>query len=106
MFSDRLLAYLGQLDVRFGRSILATNVEQQASAVHPFSVAIPHGAVKGLQRRFAATRWASREIVGEGSLGVQLAAVPEVWRYGANEYDLHRVEARLDALQGPEPFAA
>jgi Epoxide hydrolase N terminus len=106
MFSDRLLACRGQLNVRFGRSILATNVEEQAGAIHPFSAAIPHEALVGLQRRFAATRWASREIVGERSLGVQLAAVPEVWRYWANESDLGRVEARLNALQGPELFAA
>jgi hypothetical protein len=105
MVSHRLLACLGQLNVRFGRSILATKVEQQASAVHPFSVAIPREALEG-PRRLAATRWPSREIVGDRSLSVQLAAVPEVCRYRANEHDLGRVEARLNAVQKPELFAA
>ena len=45
-----------------------------------------------------ATRWPSREIVGDRSQGVQLAAAQEVCRYWANEYDLGRVEARLNAL--------
>ena len=77
---------------------MATTVEQQAGAIRPFSVAIPHEALDDLGRRLAATRWPSREIVGDRSQGVQLAAAQEVCRYWANEYDLGRVEARLNAL--------
>ena len=84
--------------MRIGRSIVATTVEQQAGAIRPFSVAIPDEALDDLGRRLAATRWPSREIVGDRSQGVQLAAAQEVCRYWANEYDLGRVEARLNAL--------
>ena len=77
---------------------MASTVEQQAGAIRPFSVAIPHGALDDLRRRLAATRWPSREIVGDRSQGVQLAAAQEVCRYWANEYDLGRVEPRLNAL--------
>ena len=84
--------------MRIGRSIVATTVEQQAGAIRPFSVAIPDEALDDLGRRLAATRWPSREIVGDRSQGVQLAAAHEVCRYWANEYDLGRVEARLNAL--------
>ena len=84
--------------MRIGRSIVATTVEQQAGAIRPFSVAIPHEALDDLGRRLAATRWSSSEIVGDRSQGVQLAVAQEVCRYWANEYDLGRVEARLNAL--------
>src|SRR3984957_1655967 len=84
--------------MRIGRSVVVTNDEQQAGAIRPFSVAIPHEALDDLRRRLAATRWPSREIVDDRSQGVQLAAAQEVCRYWANEYDLGRVEARLNVL--------
>jgi pimeloyl-ACP methyl ester carboxylesterase len=77
---------------------VATAVEQQAGGIPPFSVAIPQEALDDLRRRLAATRWPSKEIVGDRSQGVQLAAAQEVCRYWENEYDLGRVEARLNAL--------
>jgi pimeloyl-ACP methyl ester carboxylesterase len=77
---------------------VATTSEQQAGTIRPFSVAIPHEALDDLRRRIVATRWPSREIVGDRSQGVQLAAAQEVCRYWANDYDLGRVEARLNAL--------
>ncbi len=76
---------------------MATTVEGKAGAILPFSVAIPHEALDDLQRRLAATRWPSKEIVSDRSQGVQLATAQEVCRYWANDYDLGRVQERLNA---------
>src|SRR6476659_82972 len=86
------------LHLRFGRSIVATTIEQRADAIRPFSVAIPHEALDDLRRRLAATRWPSRELVEDRSQGVQLAALQAVCGYWSNGYDVGRVEARLNAL--------
>jgi pimeloyl-ACP methyl ester carboxylesterase len=76
-----------------------TAVEPQAgSAIRPFSVAIPEGALEDLRRRLAATRWPSRELVEDRSQGVQLATIQALCRYWAGEYEERRVEARLNAL--------
>ena len=72
--------------------------DQQDDAVRPFSVAVPHEALDDLRLRVSLTRWPSREIVGDRSQGVQLATAQELCRYWVNEYDLDRVEARLNAL--------
>src|SRR6476469_9255245 len=86
------------LHLRFGRSIVATTIEQRADAIRPFSVAIPHEALDDLRRRLAATRWPSRELVEDRSQGVQLATIQAVASYWASEYELRRTEARLNAL--------
>jgi pimeloyl-ACP methyl ester carboxylesterase len=76
-----------------------TTVEQQAgSAIRPFQVEVPEEALTELRRRLAATRWPSRELVTDRSQGVQLATMQELARYWANDYDMRRVEARLNAL--------
>jgi pimeloyl-ACP methyl ester carboxylesterase len=76
-----------------------TTVEQQTgSAVHPFRARFPQEALDDLRRRLAATRWPSRELVGDRSQGVQLAPLQALCRYWAQEYDARRVEARLNAL--------
>src|SRR6476620_6716644 len=66
--------------------------------VHPFRVEIPSEAVDDLRRRIAATRWPSKELVGDRSQGVQLATIQELARYWTTDYDFGRVEARLNAL--------
>jgi pimeloyl-ACP methyl ester carboxylesterase len=76
-----------------------TTIEQQTgSAIRPFSVAVPDDALTDLRRRLAATRWPSRELVTDRSQGVQLAAMQELCRYWATEYDWRRCEARLNSL--------
>ncbi|SFK97828.1 epoxide hydrolase family protein [Geodermatophilus ruber] len=76
-----------------------TTVEQQAgSAVRPFRMEFPDEELIELRRRLAATRWPSKELVTDRSQGVQLATMQELARYWATDYDLHRVEARLNAL--------
>ncbi|MCU1617517.1 MAG: multidrug transporter [Frankiales bacterium] len=76
-----------------------TTVEQQAgSAIRPFHLEFPDEALDDLRRRIAATRWPSKELVDDRSQGVQLATIQAVARYWTTDYDLRRVEARLNAL--------
>ena len=69
-----------------------------ATEVRPFHVEIAEEQVDDLRRRIAATRWPTKELVADRSQGVQLATVQELARYWADEYDWHRLEARLNAL--------
>ena len=76
-----------------------TTIEQQAgSTVRPFTVQIPQEALDDLRRRLEGTRWPTRELVGDRSQGVQLAAMQALCRYWATEYDARRVASRLNAL--------
>jgi pimeloyl-ACP methyl ester carboxylesterase len=76
---------------------MSTTVET-AAAIGPFHVEVPGERIDDLRRRIAATRWPSKELVGDRSQGVQLAAMQELARYWLDEYDFGRVEARLNAL--------
>src|SRR5215204_3233879 len=67
-------------------------------AVRPFRVDVPEEDLDELRRRIAATRWPSKEPVDDRSQGVQLATMQELARYWTTDYDLRRVEARLNAL--------
>jgi pimeloyl-ACP methyl ester carboxylesterase len=71
--------------------------ETTTTAIRPFRVDLPDEALAELRRRIAATRWSSRELVTDRSQGVQLATIQELARYWANDYDLRRCEARLNA---------
>jgi len=66
--------------------------------IRPFRVDMPDEAVADLRRRIAATRWPSRELVGDRSQGVQLATIQELARYWAAEYDWRACQAELNAL--------
>jgi pimeloyl-ACP methyl ester carboxylesterase len=66
--------------------------------VRPFRVDVPQEALDDLRRRIGATRWPSGELVDDRSQGVQLATTQELARYWVTEYDLRRVESRLNAL--------
>ncbi len=66
--------------------------------VHSFQVEIPDEALDDLRRRIAATRWPSKELVGDRSQGVQLATLQELARYWATGYDWRKAEAKLNAL--------
>jgi pimeloyl-ACP methyl ester carboxylesterase len=71
---------------------------ETANKIRPFKIDIPEEELAELRRRIAATRWPSRELVDDRSQGVQLATIQELARYWATDYDLRRVEARLNAL--------
>src|SRR5580658_2301653 len=66
--------------------------------IRPFRVDVSDEAIADLRRRIAAVRWPSKELVADRSQGVQLAAVQELARYWATQYDWRRCEAKLNAL--------
>jgi pimeloyl-ACP methyl ester carboxylesterase len=69
-----------------------------ATAIRPFHVAVPEEALDDLRGRLAATRWTDKELVDDASQGVQLATIEALVRYWGADYDLRRVETRLNAL--------
>ena len=68
------------------------------NAIRPFRINVPEEALVDLRRRIAATRWPDREIVADGSQGVQLATTQKLARYWQTDYDWRKIEARLNAL--------
>ena len=66
--------------------------------IRPFRVDMPDEAIADLQRRIAAIRWPSKELVADRSQGVQLATMQELARYWVAEYDWRACEAKLNAL--------
>ncbi len=66
--------------------------------VRPFPIDIPAEKLDELRKRIGATRWPSKELVGDRSQGVQLATLQALARYWLDEYDFGRIEARLKAL--------
>src|SRR6201994_1721587 len=66
--------------------------------IRPFEVHVPAEDLADLQRRIAAARLPSKELVDDRSQGVQLATVQELARYWATDYDWRACEARLNAL--------
>jgi pimeloyl-ACP methyl ester carboxylesterase len=68
------------------------------TAVRPFRVRVSDAELADLKRRLAATRWPTRELVGDRSQGVQLSTLEALARYWATEYDWRRCEVKLNAL--------
>src|SRR5213592_2291974 len=75
-----------------------STIAQTATDIRPFHVETPEEKLAELRRRIAATRLPSGELVEDRSQGVQLATIQELAAYWATDYDLGRVEARLNAL--------
>jgi pimeloyl-ACP methyl ester carboxylesterase len=75
-----------------------TEKSPAATAIRPFYVEIPEERIDDMRRRIEATRWPSKELVKDRSQGVQLEALQELARYWVTDYDLGRVEHRLNAL--------
>jgi len=69
-----------------------------ATAIRPFRVNMSDEVLADLRRRLAATRFPHEELVADRSQGVQLATTQELASYWANDYELRRCEARLNAL--------
>jgi pimeloyl-ACP methyl ester carboxylesterase len=69
-----------------------------ATAIRPFRIDVPNGALVDLRRRIAATRWPDRETVADQSQGVPLAMIEKLARYWATDYDWRKVQAKLNAL--------
>ena len=68
------------------------------TAIRPFRVNIPQSALDDLRRRVRTTQWPEKETVTDTSQGVPLAAMRELARYWATDYDWRKVEAELNAL--------
>jgi pimeloyl-ACP methyl ester carboxylesterase len=68
------------------------------TGIHPFRVDVSEELLNDLQHRIEARRMPSKELVEDRSQGVQLATIRKVADYWASDYDLGRVEARLNAL--------
>jgi pimeloyl-ACP methyl ester carboxylesterase len=67
-------------------------------AIRPFHLNVPEAELTEMRRRIKETRWPERETVADASQGVQLAAIQELSRYWATEYDWRPCERRLNAL--------
>jgi pimeloyl-ACP methyl ester carboxylesterase len=65
--------------------------------IRPFRVTFPPSDLTDLRRRIKATKWPSRELVGDASQGVQLETLQALARYWASEYDWRKCEARLNS---------
>jgi pimeloyl-ACP methyl ester carboxylesterase len=70
---------------------------EASTAIRPFHVDMPAEKLDDLRARIGATRWPSKELVGDRSQGVQLEVLQALARYWRHEYDLGRVAARLNA---------
>ena len=66
--------------------------------IRPFRTHVPDADLADLRCRVAATRWPTKELVEDRSQGVQLAALRELARYWATEYDWRKAEEKLNAL--------
>ncbi len=58
--------------------------------VRPFRIDVPEREIEELHRRIDATRWPTGELVADECQGVQLAALQELARFWATEYDWRR----------------
>jgi pimeloyl-ACP methyl ester carboxylesterase len=66
--------------------------------IRPFDVHVPDEDLAELQRRIAATRWPSKELVEDRSQGVQLTTIQALVSYWGTGYNWRMCEARLNAL--------
>jgi len=68
-----------------------------ANEMIPFQVQIQDAQVQELRSRLARTRWPERETVQDWSQGIPLSYVQELCRYWERDYDMRRLESRLNA---------
>jgi pimeloyl-ACP methyl ester carboxylesterase len=76
----------------------ATALKEDDNAIRPLHINAPEDRLADLRRRIAATQWPDRETVTDESQGVQLAAMQDIARYWATDYDWRKIEAKLNAL--------
>ena len=69
-----------------------------ATEIRPFRFEIPQQEIDELRRRIAATRWPTKELVGDRSQGVQLATLRALAGYWTTDYNWRKCEAKLNAL--------
>jgi pimeloyl-ACP methyl ester carboxylesterase len=71
---------------------------QASTDIRPFQLDVPEEKLDDLRARIAATRWPSKELVADRSQGVQLETLQALARYWLVEYDLGRIQVRLNEL--------
>jgi hypothetical protein len=69
-----------------------------SAEVRPFTVELRARDLEDLRNRIDATRWPERETVPDLTQGVQLETMRELARYWTSDYDLRRIEGRLNEL--------
>ena len=87
---------------------VTTETSSATTVIRPFTVEFPESDIEDLRARVAATRFPEREPVEEPIVhplgntvppqGVELATMEALVRYWDTEYNLRRVEKRLNAL--------
>jgi pimeloyl-ACP methyl ester carboxylesterase len=77
---------------------VVTETSSAATQIRPFRVEISDADVEDLHARILATRLPEKEPVNDTSQGVQLATMRAVIDYWGTQYDLRRIEKRLNAL--------
>jgi pimeloyl-ACP methyl ester carboxylesterase len=78
--------------------VLMSSTVETATEIQPFQVEFPEERRDDLRRRIEATRFPGKELVDDRSQGVQLATMQALARYWATEYDVGKLEARLNEL--------
>ena len=68
------------------------------TSIRPFQFRASDEDLADLKRRIKATRWPEKELVNDGTQGVQLALMQKLAEYWTTDYDWRRCEARLNAL--------
>lgn len=79
-------------------SATATAQASEDTSIRPFRVHVPEEAIADLKRRINDTRWPETETVPDRSQGGQLARTQEIVNYWGSDYDMGRVEAKLNAV--------
>jgi pimeloyl-ACP methyl ester carboxylesterase len=69
-----------------------------AEDVRAFTIDIPDEQIEDLRSRIEATRFPKKETVEDATQGVQLATTRELLRYWVGDYDMRRLEDRLNAF--------
>ncbi len=80
---------------------VATGIAQatgDATAIRPFRISFSEAALADLRKRINATKWPEPETVTDASQGVQIATMQKLARYWGNDYDLGKLESRLNAV--------
>jgi pimeloyl-ACP methyl ester carboxylesterase len=77
---------------------MSPTAQAQDAAVRPFVVEVPESALDDLRRRINATNFPERELVNDATQGVQLATMQKLAHYWATDYDLRRMETKLNAV--------
>src|SRR5688500_7354116 len=85
-------------EATLARTAPAAPAAGKSAAIRPFTFHASDEALGDLRRRIADTRWPEKETVADHSQGVPLAAMRELARYWATDYDWRKGEAKLKAI--------